>query len=131
MKKMTNLYAKAMETPVKKYRIAPMKALFTLIVLLFVSSNAWGATLYGKTAVGAGKGTATVEIYNGYNMRQDAIRGDIVNLLRQQQMDIRLKRGIQIVNVQMEELQKVLIRQRLVKMKDVQICTMRNLFLLQ
>lgn len=73
MKKMTNLYARPMEAPVKKYRIAPIKALFTLIMLLFVSSNAWGATLYGKTAVGAGKGTATVEIYNGYNMRQDAI----------------------------------------------------------
>ena len=65
MKKMTNLYAKAMEASVKKYRIASIKALFTLIVLLFVSSNAWGATLYGKTAVGAGKGKATVEIYYG------------------------------------------------------------------
>ena len=65
MKKMTNLYAKAMETPVKQSGIASIKALFTLIVLLFVSSNAWGATLYGKTAVGAGKGKATVEIYYG------------------------------------------------------------------
>ncbi len=81
MKKMTNLYAKAMEAPVKKYRIASVKALFSLIVLLFVSSNAWGATLYGKTAVGAGKGTATVEIYNGYNIRQDAISTSNSNLV--------------------------------------------------
>lgn len=46
MKKMTNLYAKAMETPVKKYRIASIKALFSLIVLLFVSSNAWSLDEY-------------------------------------------------------------------------------------
>ena len=46
MKKMTNLYAKPMEAPVKKYRIASIKALFTLIVLLFVSSNAWGECTY-------------------------------------------------------------------------------------
>lgn len=65
MKKMTNLYAKAMEALIEKSRTASSKALFSLIALLFVSSNAWGATLYGKTAVGAGEGTATVEIYYG------------------------------------------------------------------
>lgn len=46
MKKMTNLYAKAMEAPVKKYRIASVKALFSLVMLLFLSSNAWGECTY-------------------------------------------------------------------------------------
>lgn len=46
MKKMTNLYAKAMEAPVKKYRIASVKALFSLVMLLFLSSNAWSLDEY-------------------------------------------------------------------------------------
>ena len=41
MKKMTNLYAKAMETPVKKYRIAPMKYFLTLVMLLVL--GAWAS----------------------------------------------------------------------------------------
>ena len=41
MKKMTNLYAKAMETPIKKYRIAPMKYFLTLVMLLVL--GAWAS----------------------------------------------------------------------------------------
>ena len=64
MKKMTNLYAKAMETPVEKYRIASIKALFSLIVLLFVSSNAWSKKWEWTVNVGVatGKGIAKAEI---------------------------------------------------------------------
>ena len=40
------------------------KYILTLVAVLCITSNAWGATLYGKTAVGVGKGTATVEIYS-------------------------------------------------------------------
>jgi hypothetical protein len=64
MKKMTNLYAKAMETPAKKYRIASIKALFSLFVLLFVSSNAWSKKWEWTVNVGVatGKGIAKAEI---------------------------------------------------------------------
>lgn len=64
MKKMTNLYAKALETPVKKYRIASVKALFSLFVLLFVSSNAWSKKWEWTVNVGVatGKGIAKAEI---------------------------------------------------------------------
>ena len=41
------------------------KYIFTLVVVLLTTTPAWAATLYGKTAVGAGKGTATVEVYYG------------------------------------------------------------------
>lgn len=64
MKKMTNLYAKAMEVLIEKSRTASSKALFTLIALLFVSSNAWSQRWYWTVNVGvaSGKGTAKAEI---------------------------------------------------------------------
>lgn len=64
MKKMINLYAKAMEAPVKKYRIASVKALFSLVMLLFLSSNAWSQKWYWTVNVGVatGKGIAKAEI---------------------------------------------------------------------
>ena len=47
------------------------KFLFTLLTLLsFGVVNAWGATLTSKVAVGSGKGTAVVEIWNGYGSKQ-------------------------------------------------------------
>ena len=46
------------------------KYIFTLVALLCITTNAWAATLYGKTAVGAGKGTATVEIYSKWTPNQ-------------------------------------------------------------
>ena len=50
-----------------------MKKLFTSFVIALLGlSQVYGATLYGKVAVGSGKGTATVEIYNGYTIKQDS-----------------------------------------------------------
>ena len=46
------------------------KYIFTLVVILMTTTPAWAATLYGKTAVGAGKGTATVEIYSKWTPNQ-------------------------------------------------------------
>ena len=39
-------------------------------MLMVVVGDVWGATLYGKTAVGAGKGTAKVEIYSRWTPNQ-------------------------------------------------------------
>ena len=46
------------------------KYILTLVVILLTTTPAWGATLYGKTAVGAGKGTAKVEIYSKWTPNQ-------------------------------------------------------------
>ena len=46
------------------------KYILTLVVILLTTTPAWAATLYGKTAVGAGKGTATVEIYSKWTPNQ-------------------------------------------------------------
>jgi uncharacterized repeat protein (TIGR02543 family) len=48
--------------------IAPM--LFVAFGLFGVNEAAWGATLTAKVAVGSGKGTATVDIYNGYGQKK-------------------------------------------------------------
>ena len=49
-----------------------MRKIFTFVVVALLGiSQVWGATLYGKVAVGSGQGEATVEIYNGYGSKQD------------------------------------------------------------
>lgn len=48
--------------------ITPM--LFVAFGLFGVNESAWGATLTAKVAVGSGKGTATVDIYNGYGQKK-------------------------------------------------------------
>ena len=47
-----------------------LRHIFLLVAMFVATMNAWGATLYGKTAVGAGKGTATVEIYSRWAPNQ-------------------------------------------------------------
>lgn len=47
-----------------------LRYILTLVVILLTTTPAWAATLYGKTAVGAGKGTATVEIYSRWTPNQ-------------------------------------------------------------
>ncbi len=47
-----------------------LRYILTLVVILLTTTPAWGATLYGKTAVGAGKGTAKVEIYSKWTPNQ-------------------------------------------------------------
>ena len=47
-----------------------LRYILTLVVVLMTTTPAWAATLYGKTAVGAGKGTATVEIYSRWTPNQ-------------------------------------------------------------
>ena len=42
-----------------------LRHIFLLVAMFVATTPAWAATLYGKTAVGAGKGTATVEVYYG------------------------------------------------------------------
>ena len=50
-----------------------MKKIYVLfLIALLGMGQVWSATLYGKVAVGSGKGEATVEIYNGYNAREDS-----------------------------------------------------------
>jgi Listeria/Bacterioides repeat len=46
------------------------KPLLVALALLAMSSNAWGATLTAKTSVASGKGTAKVEIIDGYGFTQ-------------------------------------------------------------
>ena len=47
-----------------------LRHIFLLVAMLVATTPAWAATLYGKTAVGAGKGTATVEIYSRWTPNQ-------------------------------------------------------------
>ncbi len=46
------------------------KPLLLAFTLLAMSSNAWGATLTAKVAVGSGKGSAKVEIIDGYGRKK-------------------------------------------------------------
>lgn len=45
-----------------------VKVCILIFSMLSINLPAWGATLYGKVAVAEGKGTATVEIINGYGV---------------------------------------------------------------
>ena len=45
-----------------------VKVCILIFSMLSINLPAWGATLYGKVAVAEGKGTATVEIINGYGI---------------------------------------------------------------
>ena len=47
-----------------------LRHIFLLVAMLVATTPALAATLYGKTAVGAGKGTATVEIYSRWTPNQ-------------------------------------------------------------
>ena len=46
------------------------KPILLAFTLLAMSSNAWGATLTAKVAVGSGKGSAKVEIIDGYGIKK-------------------------------------------------------------
>ena len=47
-----------------------LRHIFLLVAMFVATTPAWAATLNGKTAVGAGKGTATVEIYSKWTPNQ-------------------------------------------------------------
>ena len=55
------------------YKTKTILLLLTLLTLGAWNNSVCGATLTSKVAVGSGKGTATVEIYNGYGQQKGSV----------------------------------------------------------